>query len=170
MTTKAGVITGKDLAARDGAPSHRAWIDHTSRRQARRNLLDTPFTGRVSGQAVLARINFGRWSAFCLDCGGSEYVDPEERIFYCFSCGNRTNGGDARPVAFPSAAMREEIERLVMARPVDDRRGVNAMDRALKARCLVPGFSRSWEPPETPDELARQNELAVKMLAKEGGR
>jgi len=170
MATTAGIITGKDLASRDGFVDQRSWIDRMSRRQARRNLLDTPFTGRVSGQAVLARINFGRWSAFCPDCGGSEYVDPEERIFYCFSCGNRANGGDARPVAFPPAVMREQIERLVMARPVDDKRGVNAMDRALKARCLVPGFSRSWEPPETPDELARQNELAVKMLAKEGGR
>lgn len=164
MATKLGVITGKDLAERDGVPSHRAWIERMSRRLQRRNLLDIPFTGRIGGETVLAFISFGRWSARCPDCGSTEYVDPEERIFFCFGCGNRTNGGNARPVAFPPAPLREEIEQLVMARQVGEERGTNAMDRALKARCLAPGFSRSWEPPETPDDLRTQNQIGMDLL------
>lgn len=146
------IYTGRDLAQRDGWTTHAEWITQLCRRMA--HLLETPFSGKVSGEPIYAYVDFGRWIAAC-ECGGHEYVDPDEQIFYCFSCGNRAVQGDARPVIFPDA--RDEIERLLLRRPIDDRAGINALDRALKAKPLIPGLSRSWLPHETPAELRRQN-------------
>jgi hypothetical protein len=157
MTSK--LITAKDVVAPAGFKTQRDWIAFLSQQQ--RHQLDTPFTGKVQGDPVRARIDFGRWIADC-ECGGAEYVDPEELIFYCFSCGNRRNGGHARPVSFPPN--RDEIETIVLERPVDDARGRNKVERALLAKPLAPGLSRSWNPGETLGELRAQNKAGEKWL------
>lgn len=159
------VITGKDLAARDGCRSQRVWIEKLSEQMTRRNQLDTPFTGKISGEAARAEIDFGRWIARCPVCGGAEYVDPDEQIFYCFDCGNRETGGDARPVKFPEE--RERIEKLVMTRPVHKMKGRTMIEREMLAISAVPGLVRSWQPGTSVKELAEQNKA---MMKPRGGR
>lgn len=159
------VITGKDLAARDGCKDHRAWILKLSEHMRRRNQLDTPFTGKVSGEVVEARIDAGRWMADCPVCGGVEYVDPDEQVFYCFQCGNREVNGDGRPVVFPEA--REQIEKLVMTRPVMKMKGRTMIEREMLAVSAVPGLVRSWRPGTSAKAVAVENEKAMKSR---GGR
>lgn len=153
----AKILTGKDLAFRDGAKNQREWITFTSQQMHSRGHLDTPFTGRVRGTAVTAEVNNGRWVAVC-ECGGAEYVDPQEKVFYCFSCGNSAQGGDGRPVEFP--AERLEIEAELLTRNVNEQRGLNALDRALRATPEIPGLSRSWKPGETVADLREQKRQA----------
>ncbi len=94
------IITALDIAQRDGCGSVKEWITKVSRMPRFMRLLkESPYTGRTKGKPVQAIIDNGRLLAVC-ECGGAEYVDPEEHIFYCFSCGNRANGGNARPVKF----------------------------------------------------------------------
>ena len=159
------VITGKDLAARDGCRDHLAWIGKLSEHMRRRNQLDTPFTGKVSGEAVEARIDAGRWMADCPVCGGVEYVDPDEKVFYCFQCGNHEVRGDGRPVVFPEA--REQIEKLVMTRPVMKLRGRTAIEREMQAVPAVAGLGRFWQPGTSAKDLAAENEQGMKSR---GGR
>ena len=160
----AEIITARHVAARDGCQTQKQWIERLSRKQGR--LLDTPFTGMILGGPVLARVDFGRWIADCPDCGGAEYVDPREAIFYCFQCGNRANGGHARPVAFPPERERLEIEALLLERDVDDRRGRNRIERALMARPAP--LPRNWTPGERPEDLRWQNEAARAGAFEEG--
>lgn len=146
------IISGEDLAHRDGAASQREWIIQRCRKLGK--LLETPFTGMTSGKAVEAEINHGRWIAICPDCGGAEYVSPYEQIFYCFSCGNAANLGYGRPVKFP--INRKAIEAAVLERPVTERRGTNKIERALLATPVLPMLSRSWKPGETVSDLRMQ--------------
>jgi hypothetical protein len=66
---------------------------------------------RVAGVPVNARIDWGRWIADC-ECGGAEYVDPNEPLFFCMSCGNKITSGRARKVIFPKNI--DEIETKTM--------------------------------------------------------
>jgi hypothetical protein len=131
-------------------------------------------SSEAKGFAVFAQVEFGQWIAKC-ECGGVEFVDPHEPIFFCFGCANRTNGGALRPVIFPDE--RAEIERLVLERPVDDLRGLDDLDRAYQAKPIVFAevtrdnesftlpLSRSWTPNESVDELRRQNEAVYAWRA-----
>jgi hypothetical protein len=69
---------------------------------------------RPSGNPVYARIDYARWIADC-ECGGAEYVDPEEPIFFCMACGNKATSGRARKVEFPKD--RVNIENETMNKP-----------------------------------------------------
>lgn len=89
-----------------------------------------------TGTAVVARIWQGQWIADC-ECNGACFVDPDEPIFFCFSCGNRTNGQKPRPVIFPSETERMEIERLLLERPVNDMAGLTDNERAGLAKPLL---------------------------------
>jgi hypothetical protein len=77
-----------------------------------------PFDERAAG-SVPAEINHGRWMVRCPACPGAEEADPEQPIFYCLSCGNADNGGHVMAVEFPKD--REEIERLLLAREIENR-------------------------------------------------
>ena len=156
MSSGTEFITAGEVARRKGFETQLDWIKWLSNQQ--KDYLDTPFTGIIGGDSVLARIDFGRWIADC-ECGGAEYVDPEEQIFYCFSCGNRTNGGNARPVVFPDEWTMRQIEDLLTERPIDDGRGRNRIERAMLAVPLYPGLGRSWNPNETIKDLERQNRV-----------
>src|SRR3989304_4163170 len=82
---------------------------------------------KLAGKPVRARIWQGQWIADC-ECRGASFVDPEEPIFFCFCCGNRSNSNRPRPVVFPENW--KEIEALVLERPVDDMAGRAGFERA----------------------------------------
>lgn len=121
------------------------------------------------GAPVQARIWQGQWIADC-ECNSASFVDPDEPIFFCFGCANRTNGNKPRPVTFPAPVERKEIERLILARPVDDRAGLTDMERAGMAKPLLYKQSgesmlpltRSWDPWESIDDLNAQQEIPIR--------
>lgn len=89
-----------------------------------------------TGVPLYARIWNGQWIADC-ECNGASFVDPDEPVFFCFTCGNRANGQKPRPVIFPPEEERKEIEQLLLARPVDDLAGLTDLERAGMAKPLV---------------------------------
>ncbi len=154
------LITAKHLALRENHPNTRARIEHIQIRFKREH--PSLFSGKKSGseiRSVKARVDFGRWLADC-ECGGAEYVDPEVPVFFCNSCGNVEFNGDVRPVEFPNEATRQMIEKTLLTRQVDDSRGADAIERAMTARPLIRGLSRSWDPWESVSDLKKQNREA----------
>lgn len=123
-----------------------------------------------SGTPVKARIWQSQWVADC-ECNTTMFVDPDEPIFFCFGCANRLNGGKIRPVDFPPAPERKEIERLLLERPVDDVAGMTDLERVgLQKPLLFVGAAplvRSWEPGETIATLERQQRSAIAAWHKE---
>lgn len=100
------VITAKHIAQKAGCRTVAEWIRKAAARQGVRVNVSTE---TVTGEAVHARIDHGRWIADC-QCKGAEYVDPDEPLFFCLSCMNKANGGQARPVVFPPTEIRKQIE------------------------------------------------------------
>ncbi len=160
------IITAKHYAEREGCATVRERILKRREMMHKKNNIALQVLGldAPSGQVVRARIWQGQWIGDC-ECGGAEFVDPSEPIFYCFSCANRENKNRVRPVAFP--VERVEIERLVLARPVDDRKGLTDLERAGLAKAAVivdvdgveMPLARSWNPGESVGELIRQNSV-----------
>lgn len=112
-----------------------------------------------SSDAVFARIWQGQWIADC-ECGGASFVEADEPIFFCFSCGNRRHGGRVRRVAFPENL--EIIEALMLQRPVDDMAGLDDKERAGLAKPLIlvegkGGLSRNWNTGQSIDEIKQEN-------------
>jgi hypothetical protein len=68
----------------------------------------------AKGNALEARVEFGRWLVDCPNCAGAERADPDYAFFYCLSCGNADNDGKVYPVKFPRH--REAIERELLRR------------------------------------------------------
>jgi len=171
------IITMRDYSQRYGADgSVRGFIlKWRARVQKERGvaLQVNGIDGNGSGAAVKARIWQGQWIAECEVCGGNEFVDPEEPVFYCFGCGNREVGSYLRPVEFP--AEWREIERLILERPVFDKRGLSDMERAGLAKpavVVVSGgleypLTRSWMPGESLDELREQNKVLKDLTLNE---
>lgn len=145
------IIRGRDIAAIRGAKNYREWVIRIARQRS------LPFTGLATNKdPVFARIDFGRWIADC-ECGGAEYVDPDDPIFFCLSCGNQAHDGKARRVVFPKN--REEIETAVLERRVKTVPGLDAANQALRS-INVDGISRSWCPGETVKQLREQHAVA----------
>lgn len=146
MPTNDGVITALDIAERDGFETHRAWIMAEAHKKFKKGHLEGMCTGETSGDALDAYIDWGRWSARCPNCGGTEYVDPGECIFYCFNCGNGDIDNDLRPVSF--IPWRPALEKEIMKRPVDVINGMGPIESARHARPrlkLPDGpISQSW--------------------------
>lgn len=175
------IVTARHYAKREGASSVKERILKQRERLHKKNSIAITIKDidQARGKAVEARIEFGQWIGDC-ECGGAEFVDPQEPIFFCFSCGNRENSGVPRPVAFPEEATRLEIERLVLERPVDDRRGLDDLQRAHMSKPLIIvekevrevdpetqqevvhvvqlPLTRSWDPSESIADLIKQNE------------
>jgi len=103
------VKTAKDQAIKEGHKKVKDRIISWAARSGH-NYIDD----RVAGIPVYARIDWGRWIADC-ECGGAEYVDHEEPLFFCMSCGNSGTSGRARKVIFPKN--REAIEIETMKHP-----------------------------------------------------
>jgi hypothetical protein len=113
----------------------------------------------ISSNSVKARVWQGQWIADC-ECGGASFVEAENPIFFCFSCGNRANNGWVRHVDFPKD--RLTIENLLLDRPVDDTAGLTDKERVGLSKPVIfiegkGGLSRNWNPDEDVLELAEQN-------------
>jgi len=131
-----------------------------------------------AGAPVTARIWQGQWIADC-ECNSASFVDPDEPIFMCFGCGNRANGSRPRPVSFPPENERQEIERLLLERPVDDLAGLTDLERAGMAKPVlyvqVQGGAdplslplvRSWQPGETVEDLHKQQDEPIRKWKRE---
>lgn len=100
----AEIINAKTIATRDGCKTAMDW----TRKVAKTRGFD--IAEGIAESPVVARLDFRRWVADC-ECGGAEYVSPDEPLFFCQSCGNSGNHGQLRPVVFPER--RDEIEAAV---------------------------------------------------------
>jgi len=109
-----------------------------------------PSQNGTTGNPVIARVNLGRWIADCA-CGGAEIVDPDDRRFFCFSCGNIANDGKYLPVEFP--ANHQQIENELLNRAV-----MRSGDFPLAAPGSLP---REWIPGETVAELRDQRKAVA---------
>lgn len=167
------IITAKDYSAderADGSVLGRIRkIQESWRRKNKMVQVNFP----AQGSAVEAQINQGAWIGVC-ECGGAEFVAPEEPVFFCWGCVNRMNNGYVRPVTFPEDMA--EIEAELIKRPVNDVRGVTDKDRAYLATPLVMivdeegkqyPATRSWVPGETVEDLQRQNTLIEEIINQE---
>lgn len=153
------MITAKQVALRENQNSTRARIENQRMRFTRTHPGVFLAKGKTIPRPVSARVDFGRWLADC-ECGGAEYVDPEEPTFFCNSCGNSELNGELRTVIFPSEATMAAIEKTLLARPVEDSRGLDAVEKAMLARPVIPGLVRCWNPGESAGELMNQNRKA----------
>lgn len=118
----------------------------------------------ISDEYVYARVWQGQWIADC-ECGGASFVQPDDAIFFCFSCANRSFEGRLRRVVFPEDYTL--IESLLLDRPVDDRAGLDDRERAGLAKPIIfveglGGLSRNWNRNQTLDDLQMENEAVIK--------
>lgn len=127
--------------------------------------------GEPRGEPVRAFIHQGQWLAACEACGGHEFADPDEPVFFCWGCTNRLNSGYLRPVLFPENW--QAIEQAVLARPVNDLKGASDLERAGLAQAQVYiknggdvyPLVRSWKPEESLEELLEQNKALAQIEA-----
>ena len=98
-------------------------------------------------EPVEALLNHGAWLVICPECpGGGEYAF-EEGWFFCCSCLNNSIGHRYRRFVFPPD--REEIEKILALRPLDN---------------------RNWRPGESLEDLCRENEEHESELLQGGDR
>ena len=130
------IIERKDLAS----AGQDATVEAVARRHAKSwRIRELDWTS--SGDPVVAIINSGRWQGLCPDCGGGEYLNLDEPVFWCCSCANVGNGHRPRPVTFPAEA--EAIVAVLLER---------------KGPVLPGGHSpRNWEPGQTVAVLQAEN-------------
>jgi len=181
------IITAKDYSLAEGAGgSVKARIlkmrdNIFKQRGISINITDIDQPG---GEPVRARIWQGQWIADCPVCNGAQFVDPQEPIYFCFVCGNRSNAGRPRPVLFPPEKQRVQIENLLLDRPVNDEAGLTDLERVGMARPIAYAkkvapdgqvhtlfLARNWNPDETVQDLIEQNNGAanIKTNGAEGG-
>lgn len=149
------IISAKDYGGANN------YINNTRAQIQKARGIIVPVDEKVSKHSVNARIWQGQWIADC-ECGGSSFVDYDEPVFFCFGCGNRADNAQLREVVFPKD--REQIEALILARPVDDLAGLDDKERAGLARPLIHvegkgGLARNWTPDETAEDLLSQNSV-----------
>lgn len=132
------IITAKHYAEREGVESVKERIlkMRADLHKKQGVVIQIENIDKPLGAAVKARIWQGQWIADC-ECGGAEFVAPEEPIFFCFGCANRQNGHRPRPVEFLPEVEREEIEQLILERPVNDLAGLTDLERAGMAQPIL---------------------------------
>lgn len=167
------LITAQHYCQREKVGSVRERILKLHMKYQRKSSFPLPIQiNNTISRPVYARIELGQVVADC-ECGGVEFVDINEPIFYCFNCFNRVDNGALRPVIFPDAETWNEITRLVLLRPVDDIRGIDVCDRAAASRPLIYieladgrhlPLTRSWNPNETIEDLVLENEPVEKWV------
>jgi hypothetical protein len=135
-----------------------------------------------TGAPVNARVWNGQWIADC-ECNGASFVDPAEPIFFCFSCGNMTNGSKPRPVIFPDEW--QAIEQKLIERPIKAVTGLTDLERIGTAKpelfvqlkkelqdgsieISTVGLGRDWNPGESLDDLHAQQHEAISEWQKRG--
>lgn len=124
---------GRIATARDTLPAlrsnHSLLLSDWFRLEAQKYLI--PVGVGLHDQPVKARILYGRWLVDCPVCRGANDVDPCEPVYLCSSCGWPEC---LTPVVFPEE--RQEIERLLLIRPI---------------------HNRNWSPDETVSLLIAEN-------------
>jgi hypothetical protein len=95
------------------------------------------FTLGLDGvSVVLAYVNHGRWMVKCPDCRTPQIACESDRRFFCTACLNHSAKGKWRKVLWPKELIRRQIESILLLRPVPN---------------------QNWEPPETIEDLRREN-------------
>lgn len=146
------IYTSDDKAREKGFNSYRELVIVLGKETGKK------WTGKFCTSVVYARVDFGRWLADC-ECGGASYVSPlDTDFFFCVTCGNASNKGNARCVIFPPNI--EEIEKELLERKVKVRLGTFGTDAALNSTGVL---SRSWTPGETIETLKHQREIMEKI-------
>src|SRR3990172_3669983 len=137
------IINGSDVARENNCSGHREFINKLP--NIRHGI--SRWNGKVTKKdPVYARVDFGRWLAYC-GCGGAEYVDPTDKIFFCFSFCNSGHAGEAREVIFPNDIAG--IEAALLERPVIERIGKTDSQKAMHSVPALAMLARSWNPGET---------------------
>ena len=87
---------------------------------------------------VYASVNHSRWIVECptAGCGGAQVASETDPRFLCHLCQNAAAGGKWLHVVWPGIEERAEIERVLLARELDN---------------------RNWRPGETIDFLKAEN-------------
>lgn len=150
--------------SQDGTPQ--GYLKREQARLLRERGINVQIDWTPTGTPLQARVERGQWIADC-ECGGATFVDPEWPFTFCFSC--RANNGHIRPVQFPSDW--KEIEKMLLARPVNDIAGLVDTDRAALAQPLVGVkgkglLHRNWLPDESLKDLHAQQDDALKIWKK----
>ena len=130
------VLAGEQRLTSDKVKTYEDWVDARLRPDAARQGVTLPALDVVSGEPLPAIVNANRWIVECPVCNGAEFAWKEWPLFLCATCWNGANGYAFRPVVFPDDV--EAIERVLMARPVPDR--------------------RNWLPGESVADLMAENE------------
>lgn len=129
--------------------------------------------GDPRGVPVQAYVHQGQWIAQC-ECGSCEFVNPNDPVFFCWGCVNRANNSYLRPVEFP--AFWQDVERILLERPVNDMRGASELERAglaqpaviVKTEAGEYPLVRSWKADEPLEELEAQNAVLVDLSVEYG--
>lgn len=87
------------------------------------------------GTQTPALVRQGRWLVICPWCASAQNASTEDHRFFCIECSNGAVDGKWITVVWPDE--REDIETLLGNRPLPSQ--------------------RNWEPPETLDELRKEN-------------
>lgn len=158
------IVTARHYAKQEGAGSVKERILKLRDRIYKEKgiALEVLDMDKPSGTPVYARIEQGAWIADC-ECGGAQFVDADEPVYYCFGCGNRGNAFRVRPVIFPE--QRQAIEALILARPVNETAGLTELEQAGLSRPIAfaevdgekKGLARNWLQDESVDDLKEQN-------------
>lgn len=105
----------------------------------KRRRLGSPLPAMPQGPLpkYAARINRGRWIVDCPICNSALDVTPADVMAICLDCGT-----EWFEVVFPTPAMKQEIERLILKRPGDSIQGM---------------INSNWSPGESLDVVRAEN-------------
>lgn len=157
------------ISAKDYGGSGKGYIRKQQEHFRKRGIIVTvKDIDKPTGKPVEPEIWQGQWIARCEDCNGASFIDPDEPMFFCFGCGNRSNGGACRPVLIPDDW--REIENALLERPVNDVAGLTDLERAGMAKAFIVIQSgeetlplvRSWKYGETVSDLHDQQDKPIK--------
>lgn len=119
------------------APDPSMWPAYLNAGAARVGHFRPPL-GKIMTPVVEVRVNCGVWQTVCPFCPSAQHASKTDRWFYCARCHNDTVGQMLVPVVWPEETLVGDIEGLLLERPYID--------------------YRSWEPDQTPDDIANENE------------
>jgi hypothetical protein len=100
-------------------PPPHTWPAYLYSAESRRGFYAPP-QGTRDQPTVYARVNHGRWQTACPFCSTVQDASPADRWLYCAICHNGAVDGASVPVAWPDD--KDEIERLLLQRPLRDNR------------------------------------------------
>ena len=156
------------------AKSHKEWLLNKTAQMENLGALEQAWTGEI-GKAnenlpdVEAFIDQSRWLARCPFCGGVEGTGPEEKIFYCMTCGMGDNNYMALPVVFPEPDTIAKIQAVLLERPVNYPPAPTRYERVVRQTPVIGidingqllGLGRSWQPGQTIEDLHAEQDTAI---------